>query len=437
MAAMLMRAFTTALTSPRRRAANRSLLVIRRKLTASAPTVRYFHDPADPYSHLTVQMLPPLESRYRIKIIPYLVPPPDASAAPDSGRLSQWSLRDAATLAQRYHLQFPQDPPPADPAHLTELSAVLTNALDAPDFAHVAVQAGNLFWSRRGNEAARLATANDVTVQQRLAEGDHERRRLGHYLGATFHFEGEWYWGLDRLHYLEERLTAQGLDTNPAAPPLAPKREITLAGPPCQNPGHALHFFLSLRSPYTCIAVRRARALAQHYGVELRLRFVLPMVMRGLPVPRAKRFYIMLDTKREAERLGIPFGTVVDPVGSGVERGLAVLHHAIAIGQGPEFCESFLTGVFAEGIDANTNSGLHRIAERAGITPLAVAAALADPAWRTEAEDNRQEMLAAGLWGVPSFRVDEGPMVWGQDRLWMIEDALIQLPNINRAAIGR
>jgi 2-hydroxychromene-2-carboxylate isomerase len=135
----------------------------------------------------------------------------------------------------------------------------------------------------------------------------------------------------------------------------------------------------------------------------------------------------MLDTKREAERLGIPFGTIADPVGPGVERGLAVLHHAIAMGKGETFCESFLSGVFAEGIDSATDPGLHRIAARADIDAPTVAAALADPSWRVEAEANRQEMLASGLWGVPSFKIDDGPMVWGQDRLWLMEDHLRSL----------
>jgi 2-hydroxychromene-2-carboxylate isomerase len=33
-------------------------------------------------------------------------------------------------------------------------------------------------------------------------------------------------------------------------------------------------------------------------------------------------------------------------------------------------------------------------------------------------------MFANGLWGVPSFRVDDGPAHWGQDRLWAIEQDL-------------
>jgi len=149
------------------------------------------------------------------------------------------------------------------------------------------------------------------------------------------------------------------------------------------------------------------------------------MAMRGLPVPLEKRLYILRDSKREAERLGLPFGCIVDPVGAGTLRGLALLHHACAQGQGPALLESFLQGVFAEGIDAASDAGLERIAQRAGQDGAAIAAALAAPGWRDVAEANREEMLALGLWGVPGFRVDDRPALWGQDRLWMLEQDLI------------
>ena len=35
--------------------------------------------------------------------------------------------------------------------------------------------------------------------------------------------------------------------------------------------------------------------------------------------------------------------------------------------------------------------------------------------------ENREALLAAGLWGVPSFRVADFPAQWGQDRLWVVE----------------
>jgi 2-hydroxychromene-2-carboxylate isomerase len=186
-----------------------------------------------------------------------------------------------------------------------------------------------------------------------------------------------------------------------------------------------LHFFCSLRSPYTYIAIPRVRRLAVHYGATLRLRFVLPMVMRGLPVPREKRLYILHDTQREAELLGLPFGRIVDPVGRPTERGLAVLHRAVAAGRGPEFLESFMRGVWAEGLDGGDDRDLDVMAKRAGLESSLVTAALGDESWREVAARNREEMLARGLWGVPSFRVDEAPARWGQDRLWRVERDLI------------
>ena len=33
-------------------------------------------------------------------------------------------------------------------------------------------------------------------------------RKLGHFGSATMYYAGEWYWGIDRLHYLYDRLDA-------------------------------------------------------------------------------------------------------------------------------------------------------------------------------------------------------------------------------------
>lgn len=362
------RTIARTLTSPALRDLRWSLASIPRRVFGAMPVVHYFHQPDDPYSHLTAALVPQLQERYKVRIDSHLVSPPSVDNAPDLERLAEWSKRDAQRLAQHYRL-----------APVCEFTA--------PD-------------------------------------GDDLRKRLGHYLGATFYFEGEWYWGIDRLHFLERRLTDAGL-AETRLPPLVTPQALQFQERPLNSRAPVLHFFCSLRSPYTWIATPRIRRLADHYGAELKLRFVLPMVMRGLPVPIEKRLYILRDTKREAEQLGLPFGRIADPVGAPIERGLAVLHHAINQGKGAVFLESFLKGVFAEGIDAGSNRGLTRLAQRAGIAPNELDSALADPSWREVAETNRAEMLRAGLWGVPSFRIDDGPMLWGQDRLWMLEQDLI------------
>jgi hypothetical protein len=120
------------------------------------------------------------------------------------------------------------------------------------------------------------------------------------------------------------------------------------------------------------------------------------MVMRGLPVPLAKRLYILHDNQREAGRLGLPFGCVVDPVGEPTERGLALLHRAMALGRGPALAESFLQGVFADGIDAGSDAGLLLIANRAGLSAADVAAAAAAAPPKPKKEGVEDKKGAAG-----------------------------------------
>ena len=180
---------------------------------------------------------------------------------------------------------------------------------------------------------------------------------------------------------------------------------------------------MSFRSPYTYIAAERIKALADAYGAELSLRFVLPMVMRGLPVPAAKRRYILQDATREARRTGVPFGRINDPLGKPVERGYSLLPWAINAGRGFEYSLSFMRAVWSEGIDAGSNKGLRQIVERAELDWASARQLIGNDDWRAEAEANRQEMMDLGLWGVPSFRVGN-TATWGQDRLWVVEKAL-------------
>jgi 2-hydroxychromene-2-carboxylate isomerase len=147
--------------------------------------------------------------------------------------------------------------------------------------------------------------------------------------------------------------------------------------------------------------------------------------MRGLPVPPVKRKYITLDTKREAERCGLPYGCIVDPVGAGAAHCLAVMNHAVPLGLGEDFAELAMKGAFADGIDLASDVGLFEVSRRAGLSDDQTRASLADEGWRAVAEADRVALLDAGLWGAPTFRVNGGPAHWGQDRIWALEEDLL------------
>ena len=388
----------------------------RRRLRRETPTVHYFHQADDPYSHLAAHRLAPLAERYGVVVRPWLVSAPEDSAAPERDRLNAYALRDASRLAREYGLAFPPDAARPSPQALATAQAALAAALPTDGFAAAAVAVGEALWSGRPIAAPDSA----ATVEAALAAGDAERRRLGHYLGAMLYFEGEWYWGIDRLSHLEARFSRLGFDRCPEAPPLAPYRDMVLDSPP-PGPPVEIEVWFSFRSPYSWIAFPRVRRLARHYGATLTLRYILPMVMRGLPVPPVKTLYITLDTKREADRVGLPYGRIVDPVGDGAARCLAVLHHAVRLGRGEDFAERAMKAAFAEGIDLASDAGLMGVARAAGLTDTQTRAALADEGWRVAAEDNRRALFDAGLWGAPTYRVSGAPAHWGQDRLWALE----------------
>lgn len=353
------------LTSPTLRAVSRLRHAGLRRLTGRPRTLHAFIERDEPYSHLLLQALPRLAEHYPVEISWHEVGPPDRSAAPEPDKLAAWSREDARHLATAWKL----DPTPQP-------------------------------WPQTAGPDA----------------GDALRTKLGHYGSAMTWFEGEWYWGLDRLHHLENRLGGQ-------SPLFSPIPEPDAAS------GGMLDVFLSLRSPYSYLAAMRLFDLAERWQATIRLRPVLPMVMRALPVPRSKRFYIVRDCKREAERLGLPFGRIADPVGIGVERGLALLVGEINRGRGRAFLQAYMTAIWSQGVDAASDAGLRRICEVAGVSWDQAGKDLSDDAWRAVVEANRVELFEHGHWGVPSFKVGDR-IAFGQDRLWLagrwLEEAAAQ-----------
>ena len=423
---LLMPAVSQRLLSRERLLALRAKAEKKRLASGARHVLHYFHQVDDPYSALAAASLPRLLARYDVDLQAHVVGPPPDSAAPERARLIAYSRRDAALLARHHGLEF-QDPggQPSGDA-VAQAARQLVAASATGRFADVAGAVSAALWNGAGlaGDPGELPMATPAATASHQADADRLRQQSGHYLGATFLYAGEWYWGIDRLHHLEQRLQALGAQRPGVQGALFPPAAEWDAPVQVSRP-QPIDFFVSLRSPYSAIVAPRVYALARHAGVPVRLRYVLPMVMRGLPVPREKRRYISLDAAREAHLRGIPFGRLNDPVGRPAERGLALIPLAQRAGREEAYLLSFLRGVWAEGIDAGSDRGLRTIAERAGLGWDDARAALRDEGWRSVAETNREALFALGLWGVPSFQVGD-VAVWGQDRLWAVQDALMQ-----------
>jgi 2-hydroxychromene-2-carboxylate isomerase len=400
-----------------------------RKSRHAPHRVHYFHQVDDPYSAILSTCLPAFVQRYDIELVAHVVGPPPDSAAPDRDRLIAYSRKDVQLLALHHGFDF-RDPGFQPTAFAQEsVTRALVAAAEQGHFLEAVVPLTTELWksaSMDGIEFQPLPAWSEASPEgavAHLAAANALRKQLGHYLGATLFYGGEWYWGIDRLYHLEQRLQDLGAQQPDVSgfmfAPSADLREpVVVPDPP------PIDFFFSFRSPYSAIVAPRVFELGRLSGAKVRLRYVLPMVMRGLPVPREKRFYISLDAAREAFVRNTPFGRVCDPVGRPVERGLALIPLAESTGNAHAYVLSFMRGVWAEGEDAGSDRGLRRIAERAGLSWTDVKAALKDESWRQIAEANRVELLGLGLWGVPSFRVRD-TAVWGQDRLWAVQQALL------------
>ena len=347
---------------------------------------------------------------------------------PAADMLAELAPRDAVQLADLHGLDFPKDwqlPP-------REVSLAATRCLLKHEgderFWSLAAALADALWRNDHDKLEALLSEYGQQAADRAQLSLEARRDQflndGHYLTGTLHYAGEWYWSVERLDHLGHRLNELGLGGADWPLPYGRAKRARLKDTPEALKGTPLALYFSFRSPYSYIALARTYALADHYGLDLKIRPVLPMVMRGLTVPKAKRFYILKDAAREARLHAVPFGKVCDPVGAGVERCMAIWPFAEKEGRLREWLRAAGTGIWSQGINAASDNGLKFLVENAGLDWNRARRWLDDDSWRDLAEDNRNAMMEAGSWGVPSFMTQDD-MIWGQDRFAIIEQRLL------------
>ena len=424
---MMLRRFS----SPARMEKRRAKVERARQRKQQPHVVEYFHQVDDGYSHLAAQLLRPLADAYDIELVCHLVPGPLGKNAPEPELLLNLSRYDAAKIAPHYGLNFPPERDAPDAALVELATRILAGAGAA--FPDVAPSVGDALWSGSMESLEKIAErhppADAATASNMVEAGIARRKALGHYSPAMFHYGKEWYWGVDRLYHLENRLRELGASSSGTEELLAPRPAIE-TGPLKDDGSLTLEVYPSVRSPYTAIAFDQAVALAKETGVTCKVRPVLPMVMRGAPVTREKGVYIFSDASREARATvpvsrGRPWGNVYDPIGNPVRRCYSLYPWAASQGRGAPFLSAFMHAAFREGIHTGRDAGLRHVVEAAGLSWQEAQGIVDNDDWEDEIEANRQAMYGFGLWGVPSFRLLDasGTMrlgVWGQDRLWLV-----------------
>ena len=400
---------------------------VRQRITSSPKKLELYFDIADPWSYLTAQAVSRLVQAYPVELEVHTITPPASDVDPAPTLRPKQAVRDAQQLAEYWDIDFPGKREP-DSGMVRDVGAALVRQRPAADQLRAALDLTGALWSGDKKQLqlhlGTWGTESHGAVAPILNEAYAKLREAGHYQGAMIRYGGEWYWGIDRLPYLEAELARDlGSDVaNVISPrPQSDRGPLRLSEKPL-----TCELWFSFRSPYSYLALEQIEEILAPYDVPLVLRPIAPMVTRGLQVPQIKRLYIVRDAKREADRLGNSFGELCDPLGTGVENCLSIVHWAIQQGQGMAFAKSAMRGIWSEARDVAEYVDLRGVVERAGLSWTEARRAL-EPARVAEAMKQAklyaEDLAVIGLWGVPSFRVGDF-IAWGNDRLPLLADRL-------------
>ena len=192
--------------------------------------------------------------------------------------------------------------------------------------------------------------------------------------------------------------------------------------------------YWSFRSPYSYLVTPDLVRLRDDYDVNVHVRIVYPIAIRDPslvfdPANRSKSLYIMRDSQRRAEFLGLPFAwprpdpIVQDLASMSVAAEQPYIHRLSALGieaerrgRGVEFVAE-VSGLIFGGTDGwDQGAHLKDAAARAGLDLAELDAAIEGGDHLEEVERNQKALTEAGHWGVPTMVLRDEPF-FGQDRI--------------------
>ena len=190
-------------------------------------------------------------------------------------------------------------------------------------------------------------------------------------------------------------------------------------------------YYFSLQSPWAYIGHKLFREIVATHGLTVNHKPVVLVDLfsetGGLPLLKrhpVRQRYRMVELQRWRDKRGLQFQ--LQPANWPFNARLAdgVVIAAIEAGHDPDqFLRLAYAAVWEEGLNLTDPATLVKLADDCGLPGQQLVERSGAEEVSTAYEQNRQDALAADVFGSPVYVLD-GEVFWGQDRIELLADAL-------------
>lgn len=192
-----------------------------------------------------------------------------------------------------------------------------------------------------------------------------------------------------------------------------------------------IDYYFSFQSPWAYIGHGLFRELVSAYDLKVNHKPVVLVDLfsetGGLPLMKrhpVRQRYRMVELQRWRDKRGLTFN--LQPANWPFNARLAdgVVIAAIEMGLDPDrFLRRGFAGVWEDQLNLTDPATIAKLADESGLPGKLLVERSAAEAISATYEQNRQDALAADVFGSPVYVLD-GEVFWGQDRIELLGDAL-------------